>query len=76
MRVTFIIGLVLIALGVAAFAWQGVIWVTSSQEVARVGPVEVREQRATPIPIAPIAGGVAIAVGLGCLAMGSRQTAA
>ncbi len=75
MRATFIIGLVLMALGVACFAWQGVLWVTTSQEVARVGPVEVRQQRETPIPIAPIAGGVAIAVGLGCLAMGSRERA-
>jgi hypothetical protein len=67
------VGLVLIALGIAVFAWQGVLWVTTSQEVARIGPVEVRQQRQTPIPIAPIVGGVAIAVGLGCLAMGSRE---
>ena len=54
--------------GILAFAYQGVIWVTTKENVARIGPIEIQRERDVPIPIAPIVGGVALAAGVILLA--------
>ena len=76
MRSAFFAGLLLIGLGVAAFSYQGVIWVTGREEVARIGPIEVQRTKEFPIPLAPILGGLAIAGGILLMAAGAKRTGA
>jgi hypothetical protein len=72
MKPIAVIGILLIVLGILAFGYQGVLWVTSSEQVAKVGPVEINQQKSTPIPLAPIIGGATIVGGLLCLGAGAR----
>jgi hypothetical protein len=65
---------VLIILGIAAFGYQGVLWVTGHEQVAKIGPVEVQKEKSFPIPLAPILGGLGIAVGIALLVAGARRT--
>jgi hypothetical protein len=75
MKTTMIIGLILILLGVAALGYQGVMWITTRDTVARVGPVEVQADRQHPIPLAPILSGVAIVAGICVLIAGAGKRA-
>jgi hypothetical protein len=69
-----VIGLVLIVLGILAFSYQGVIWVTSQEQVAKIGPVEIQREKDHAIPLAPIVGGLAIGAGALLLLSGRRTT--
>lgn len=75
MRPIAILGIVLLVLGILAFAYQGVLWVSNSEPIAKIGPVEVWKETAHPIPLAPIVGGIGIAAGLVLLVMGTRRPA-
>ncbi len=75
MKPMAILGLILIVLGILAFGYQGVLWVSSTEQVAKIGPVEVNRQKETPVPLAPILGGTALVAGLGLLVASGRQTA-
>ena len=75
MRPMFFVGIVLIALGIAAFSYQGVLWVRGQEQVAKVGPIEVNRERDYAIPLAPILGGVAIAGGIALTVIGARKSA-
>ena len=71
--VSMILGAILILLGILAFGYQGVMWVTTRENVVKVGPVEVQTEKQTPIPLAPIIGGTALAGGLILLAVGAGR---
>jgi hypothetical protein len=75
MKATVVIGLILIILGVAALGYQGVVWVTTRETVARIGPVEVQADRERAIPLAPILSGVAVVAGIGLLIAGAGKKA-
>jgi hypothetical protein len=75
MKTTMVIGLILVILGVAVLGYQGVVWVTTRDTVARVGPIEVQANREHPIPIAPILSGIAIVAGIALLIAGSGKRA-
>ena len=68
-----IIAIVLIAVGVLALAYQGFSY-TTRERVADIGPIKVDKDTTHTVPIAPIAGGIALAGGVVLLLM-SRKTA-
>ena len=74
MKPLAVLGITLIILGILAFGYQGVLWVTGYEQVAKIGPIEVQREKAFPIPLAPILGGVGIALGIALLALGARRT--
>ena len=74
MRPMFFVGIVLIALGIASFSYQGVLWIRGQEQVAKIGPIEVNRERAYAVPLAPILGGLAIAGGIALTVMGARKT--
>ena len=73
MKPIAILGIVLIILGIAAFGYQGVVWVTGREQVAKIGPVAVEKEKAFPIPLAPILAGVSIAAGIALLVAGRTR---
>jgi hypothetical protein len=73
MKATMAIGLILILLGVLALGYQGVMWVTTRDTVAKVGPVEVQADREHAVPLAPILSGVALAGGVALLLIGAAR---
>ena len=68
-----IAALALIVIGVLLLGYPTLSW-TTREKVVDVGPLEVTTEERHSLPIAPIAGGVAIAVGVGLLVMGRKKT--
>jgi hypothetical protein len=73
MKPAVIIGVVLIVLGAAVVALQGVSYVRDRQEVS-IGPVGITTEERGFVP--PLAGAVAIIAGVAFLFVGRRRTAA
>jgi UDP-N-acetylmuramyl pentapeptide phosphotransferase/UDP-N-acetylglucosamine-1-phosphate transferase len=63
-----IIAIILIALGIAAFAYQG-ITSTNREKVVDLGPIQVTSETTKTFPLAPIVGGVALLTGIVLLVM-------
>ncbi len=72
MRPMLIIGIVLIALGVLGLIYQGVTY-TTHEQVAKVGPVTVEQEKQKTIPIPAIVGGLALAGGVAIVVVASRK---
>jgi hypothetical protein len=66
-----IVGLVLIVLGVAALAYQGITY-TSRETVIDIGPVHATADRQKTLPLSPVLGIAAVAGGLVLLVAGVR----
>jgi hypothetical protein len=66
-----LLAIVLIAIGIIAFAYQGIRY-TSQDKVVDVGPLHVTAERSHTLPLPPIAGAIALAGGLALLFMNGR----
>ncbi len=63
MRNTFTIGLIMLILGIAGFAYQSISF-TTKEKVIDVGPVEITQDKERSFPMQPIAGAIAVAGGV------------
>lgn len=69
MRNYAVIGIILIALGIIALAYEGISY-TTREKVVDLGPLQVMGDKTHNIPLSPILGAVAIAGGAALLFMG------
>jgi hypothetical protein len=67
-----IAGIVLIALGALALAYGGLTY-TKREKVLDLGPIQATAEKKETIPVPPIAGGVAIGLGVLLLVGGGRR---
>lgn len=74
MRPLVLVGVVLIALGVIALAYEGITY-TTKRTVVDVGPLEVQAEEQKRIPLPPILGALSIAGGLVLVLAGMRRSA-
>lgn len=74
MRPLVLVGVVLIALGVIALAYEGITY-TTKRTVVDVGPLEVQAEEQKRIPLPPILGAVSIGGGLLLVLTGMRRSA-
>jgi len=72
MRPQIIIAIILIALGIAAFAYQGITY-TTREKVVDLGPIQVTAEKTKSLPLPPIVGGIALVGGIVLLVMGSKK---
>jgi hypothetical protein len=72
MKPTLLIAALLIVLGIAAFAYQGISYRTRDK-VVDLGPIQVTAERTRTIPMPPILGAVAIVGGIALLVLGIRK---
>lgn len=72
MKPATILGVVLIVLGLAALAYQGITY-TSREKVIDIGPLEATAERQKTIPLPPIMGLVAVAAGVALVVVGVRK---
>jgi len=67
-------GVLLIAVGIAALAYQGITY-TSRDTVLDIGPLHATADREHTLPLSPLLGVVAAAGGVALLVLGSRRSA-
>jgi len=72
MKQNAIIAIILIALGIAAFAYQGITY-TTREKVVDLGPIQVTAEKSKTIPLPPIVGAIALVGGIVLLIVGSRK---
>lgn len=73
MKMNTLIGLILIALGIAAFAFQGITY-TTREKAVDLGPIQVMTEKTRRIPLPPIVGAIALAGGIVLLIVEKRKT--
>jgi hypothetical protein len=74
MRAFAIVGALLIVLGVAALAYQGVTYI-SRETVIDIGPLHATTDREKTLPLPPLVGIAAVAGGVALLVAGVRKRA-
>jgi hypothetical protein len=67
-----LIGSILIVVGIAAFAYQGISY-TTREKVVDLGPIQMTAEKTKTIPLPPIVGAVALVGGIVLLVTGSRK---
>ncbi|MHB8091526.1 MAG: DUF3185 domain-containing protein [Syntrophales bacterium] len=67
-----IFAIILIVLGIAAFAYQGITY-TTREKVVDLGPIQVTAEKSKTIPLPPIVGAIALVGGIVLLAMGNKK---
>ena len=72
MKSNMLIGVILIAIGIAAFAYQGINYKTR-EKVVDVGSIHVTADKTRTLPLGPIVGVVALVGGIALLVMGSKK---
>lgn len=72
MKKLSIVGVLLIVLGIAAFAYQGITY-TTQEKVVDLGPLQMTAEKTRTIPLPPIMGAIALAGGVALLIVGKRN---
>jgi uncharacterized membrane protein HdeD (DUF308 family) len=72
MKMASIAGIVLIVLGIIAFAYQGITY-TTQKKVIDVGPIQATKTEHKTIPLPPVFGGIAIVGGIILMMAGAKE---
>jgi uncharacterized membrane protein HdeD (DUF308 family) len=72
MKTNTLLGIILIVLGIMAFAYQGIDF-TTREKIVDLGPVHMSADRTRTLPLPPIVGAIAIIGGIVLLAAGSKK---
>jgi len=73
MRPAGIVGIILIIIGVIAFAVGGISY-TKREKVIDAGPLQVSADKEKTIPLPPVLGGICLVGGIVLVVVGSRQS--
>ena len=73
MKTNTVLAIILIIVGIVAFAYQGIQY-TSSEKVIDLGPVQVTAEKTSTFPLPPIVGGIALVGGILLLLVGGKKT--
>jgi hypothetical protein len=73
MKPKIMIAVILIALGIAVFAYQGITY-TTREKVVDIGPIQVTSEKTNTFPLPPIIGAIALVGGIVLLVMGTRKS--
>ena len=72
MKPWLIAGVVLIIVGAIALGYQGITY-TTREKIIQVGPIEATKKTEKTIPLSPILGGAAVAVGIMLVVLGAKK---
>ena len=72
MKLSTVLGILLILLGIASFVWQGIPY-KKEKHVVEIGPIEATAETEEKIPLPPILGVLAFAGGIILVVAGSRR---
>jgi len=72
MKIYTLLGIILIVVGIVAFAYQGITY-TTREKVVDIGPMHMTAERTRTLPLPPIVGGVALVGGIVLLVTGRKK---
>jgi hypothetical protein len=72
MKINALMGIILIVIGIIAFAYQGITY-TTREKVIDLGPIQVSADKTKTFPLPPIVGGIALVGGIVLLVMGGKK---
>jgi hypothetical protein len=72
MKTNMLIAIILIAIGIVAFAYQGITY-TTREKVVDIGPIQMTTEKTKTLPLPPIVGAVALVGGIVLLVMGKKN---
>ena len=72
MKPQALFGIILVAVGVLIFIYQGFSY-TRKTNLVKAGPLEINGEKKETVPISPIIGGVCIVAGLAVFVLGSKR---
>jgi len=72
MKTNMLLGIILIVVGIVAFAYQGISY-TTREKVVDLGPVHMTAEKTRTLPLPPIVGALALIGGIVLLATGSKK---
>ena len=72
MKTNTLIGIILIVIGIVAFAYQGITY-TTREKVVDIGPIQMTAEKTKTLPLPPIVGGIALVGGIVLLVMGNKK---
>ena len=73
MKPAGILGIILIAIGIIALAYGGYTSITTKENVAKLGPIEINKESEQRVPVGPIVGGACLVGGIILVLAGSRK---
>lgn len=72
MKTNTLIAVILIAVGIVAFAYQGITY-TTREKVVDIGPIQMTAEKTKTLPLPPLVGAVALVGGIVLLVMGKKN---
>jgi hypothetical protein len=72
MKTNTLIAVILIAIGIVAFAYQGITY-TTREKVVDIGPIQMTAEKTKTLPLPPIVGALALVGGIVLLVMGKKN---
>ena len=72
MKTYTLTGIILIVIGIVAFAYQGITY-TTREKVVDIGPIQMTAEKTKTLPLPPIVGCIALVGGIVLLVMGNRR---
>jgi hypothetical protein len=72
MKPTILIAILLIAIGIVAFGYQGITY-TTKENVVDIGPLKVTAEKTKTLPLPPIVGAISLVGGIALLAVGRKR---
>ena len=73
MKTNTLIGIVLIALGIVAFAYQG-ISIKTREKAVDLGPIQITHDKSRTLPLPPIVGAISLVGGIALLVAGDKRS--
>jgi len=72
MKTYTLTGIILIVIGIVAFAYQGITY-TTREKVVDLGPIHMTAEKTKTLPLPPLVGGIALGGGIVLLVMGNKK---
>ena len=72
MKTYTLTGIILIVIGIAALAYQGITY-TTREKVVDIGPIHMTADKTNTIPLPPVLGGLALVGGIVLLVIGNKK---
>lgn len=73
MKTNTLIGIILIALGIVAFAYKG-ISIKAREKAIDLGPIQVTHDKTRTLPLPPIVGAISLVGGIVLLVAGNKKS--